>query len=498
MCTRVHMSKSVPVIENRWAGSKNTEYLRVIAPATGQPLWDIVCSDEHGVDAAIRAARSAFEKWRWVPALERGRILRECAEAIKPFANEIAEIESQEMGKPVIQAHMDVQVLIASFEYFGGLTAVLPSRAQDVGHSYSMTMLEPFGIIGGILPFNWPPIHTGAKSAPALAVGNAVVLKPPEQAPRTIMRIVEILNTVLPRDLLQVVPGGPDVGKALAAHPMIAKLSFTGASPTGVHVLKTLADNLTPAMMELGGKNALIVMADADLDQAVPYAIEGGFYNCGQACTASSRLLVHADIHDEFVERLVAGVSRLRLGPLDDALTTVGPVANHGQQRKVLDFIDVAQKEGATIAFQGELPSDPALAAGAWVRPTVITGVTRDMRVAREEIFGPVVAVMRFGSMEEAVEIANDTPYGLVAGVFSGDTAQALAIARRLSVSSVFINNYHRTFFGTPFGGTKHSGFGREHAPETLSEYGFTKSYRLPSGIGEMPHWAGSTSSSNS
>lgn len=467
------------------------ESLSVVNPATGAPLWDVACTSAADVDRAVREAREAFEHWRWTTPFERARTLQSCSDVLATHQEEIARIESSEMGKPLSQARMDAQLLSASFAYFGGLAPHLPSRAQDVGHSFTLTMLEPYGVIGGIIPFNWPPIHTGAKTAPALAVGNAVVLKPPEQAPRTIMRIGEILDTVLPPNLVQILPGGPDVGKALAANPLIAKLSFTGASATGVQVLKSLADNLTPAILELGGKNPMILMDDADLDKAVPFAVEGAFYNAGQACTATSRLLVHDAVHDRFVERLIEEVRRLKLGDPADPATSVGPVANHSQQRKVLDYIELARAEGATIAFQGTLPSDPAFAGGAWVPPTVITGVTHGMRVAREEIFGPVVGVTRISSAREAIEIANDTPYGLVAGVFSSDTSQALAISRRLSASVVFVNNYHRAFFGTPFGGTRHSGYGREHAAETLAEYGYTKSYRMPNGMGPIPQWSG-------
>jgi len=316
------------------------------------------------------------------------------------------------------------------------------------------------------------------------------VLKPPEQGPLSVMRCVDVLQEVLPDDVIHVVPGlGATTGQALASHPLVAKMSFTGSPQTAVAVLKTLADNLTPALMELGGKNPLIVFDDADLDLAVAGIIEGAFYNQGEACTAASRILVHRSLHDEVVARLADAVPRLRVGdPLQPGIA-VGPLVTAAQQQRVMGYLELGVAEGARIVAQAPLPEDPRLAGGFWAPPTVFADVTRDMRIAREEIFGPVTVVIPFDDDAEAIEIANDTDFGLVAALFSADGTRALAAGRRIDAGIVFVNNYHRGILGTPFGGTKHSGYGREHSPETLAEFGRSKTFRMASGNGTPPRW---------
>jgi acyl-CoA reductase-like NAD-dependent aldehyde dehydrogenase len=426
-----------------------------------------------------------------VPARERGRLLFDCARVIRSHADELAALETLEMGKPLSQARrFDVEFCIASFEFYGGLADKVPGHAFDLGPVAAHTVHEPYGVVGGIIPFNWPPIHTAAKSAPALAAGNTVVLKPPEQDPLTIMRIVELLESVLPADVLGVVPGsGPEAGTALAGHPRVERLSFTGSTATGRAVLKLAADAMTPATVELGGKNPLLVFADADVDAAVRGALEGAFFNQGEACTAASRLLAEAPVHDEFVARLAAAVERLRVGDGRDPATHVGPLISATQQRRVLDHIDRAIGEGATVAARAPLPADPRLAGGYWVAPTLFTDVTPAMATPRDEVFGPVSAVLRFSGEAEGLELANDTPYGLVAAVYSGDPARARRMARRLDAGVVMVNNYSRAFLGTPFGGYGDSGYGREHAIESLLEFTRTKNIREPSGLGAIPEW---------
>lgn len=393
------------------------------------------------------------------------------------------------MGKPVTQARQfDVETAITIFEYFASVVEVLPSQARDYGPVFDVTTLEPYGVIAGIVPFNWPPIHTAGKTAPALAVGNAIVLKPPEQTPSVVLRMVELINSALPDDLVHAVPGGGAVGAALAAHPLVGKVSFTGSPVTAVSVLHTTADNLTPTLMELGGKNPLLVFEDADLDAALLAAIDGGFFNQGEACTAASRILLHHSIFDRFSARLCAAVQRLKVGDGADPETDVGPLVTQAQQRRVLDYLDIGVTEGAHIAAQAPLPDDSRLADGFYVPPTVLTDVTPQMRVATEEIFGPVVALIPFADEADAVRIANGTQFGLVAGVFTRDTDRALRVSRQIRAGAVFINNYVRVAVGTGFGGVGHSGFGREHAQETLAEYGYTKTIRLAADT--PPRWA--------
>ncbi|AYE94006.1 aldehyde dehydrogenase [Mycobacterium paragordonae] len=473
----------------RWSSRSDEHQFVVENPATGQPVARIQGAGTQQVHEAVQAALAAQQRWKQRPARERGRHLRRVADVIRAHADEIAALESLEMGKPVTQARQfDVATAITIFEYFASVVEVLPSQARDYGPVFDVTTLEPYGVIAGIVPFNWPPIHTAGKTAPALAVGNAIVLKPPEQTPSVVLRMVELINSALPDDLVHAVPGGGAVGAALAAHPLVGKVSFTGSPVTAVSVLRTTADNLTPTLMELGGKNPVLVFDDADLDAALLAAIDGGFFNQGEACTAASRILLHHSIFDQFSAGLCAAVQRLKVGDGADPDTDVGPLVTQAQQRRVLDYLDIGVTEGAHIAAQAPLPDDSRLADGFYVPPTVLTDVTPQMRVATEEIFGPVVALIPFADEAEAVRIANGTQFGLVAGVFTRDTDRALRVSRQIRAGAVFVNNYVRVAVGTGFGGVGHSGFGREHAQETLAEYGYTKTIRLAADT--PPRWA--------
>jgi len=446
----------------------------------------------------VRAAHAAHLDWKQRPARQRGHYLRKVADVIRAHADEIAALESLEMGKPIAQArHFDVEAAISIFDYFGSMVEVLPSQARDYGPVFDVTTLEPFGVIAGIVPFNWPPLHTAGKTAPALAVGNAIVLKPPEQTPSVVLRMVELIASVLPDDLsdelVHVVPGAGTVGAALAGHPLVGKVSFTGSPQTGSAVLRTAAANLTPTLMELGGKNPLLVFDDADLHEALLAAVDGGFFNQGEACTAASRILVQDNIFTEFERRLAAAVGRLRVGDGADPATEVGPLVTAAQQKRVLDYLDIGAAEGARIAAQAPLPSDPRLANGFYVPPTLLTDVTPDMRVATEEIFGPVVTLIPFSDEDEAVRIANCTQFGLVAAVFSRDIDRVMRVSRQIKAGTVFVNNYVRVAVGSGFGGIGHSGFGREHAQETLAEYGYHKNVRLAGRRDELPRWSAAT-----
>jgi betaine-aldehyde dehydrogenase len=480
----------VNVTRTRWSSASDGDQFVVENPATGQPVAVVHGAGSGQVDQAVRAAHAAQQEWGRRPARERGRYLRKVAEVVRANADEIAALESREMGKPITQArYFDVEAAIAIFEYFASVVEVLPSQARDYGHVFDVTTLEPYGVIAGIVPFNWPPIHTAGKVAPALAVGNAVVLKPPEQTPSVVLRMVELINSVLPADLVHAVPGAGAVGAALAAHPLVGKVSFTGSPDTASKVLHTAADNLTPTLMELGGKNPLLVFDDADLPEALLAAVDGGFFNQGEACTASSRILLQDNIYDEFSAKLADAVKKLRVGDGADPATEVGPLVTQAQQKRVLDYLDIGVAEGARIAAQAPLPADPQLAQGFYVPPTVLTDVTPDMRVATEEIFGPVIALLRFTDEDEAVRIANGTRFGLVAGVFTRDSDRALRVSRQIRAGAVFVNNYVRVAVGSGFGGVGHSGFGREHALETLAEYGYSKTIRLTANRDELPRW---------
>jgi acyl-CoA reductase-like NAD-dependent aldehyde dehydrogenase len=482
-------STDIVAITTRWAAADRPP-MEVDNPASGQVFAAVHVSDAAAVDAAVRAAAAAQPRWASRTARERGRLLTAVAQHIRDHADETAALESREMGKPISQARgLDLEVCTTVFEFFGSAVVAMPNYVRDQGFVLDMTLLEPYGVIGAIIPFNWPPIHTAGKVAPALAAGNAVVIKPPEQAPLAILRLVELISEVLPDDVVHVVPGGPEVGAALASHPGIGKLSFTGSPTTGSAVIRAAADNLTPTLMELGGKNGLVIFDDADLDLAVTAAVEGGYFNQGEACSASSRIIVQRGVYEEVVRRLSDATSRLRVGDGADPGTHVGPLVSSVQQRKVLDYIDLGVAEGARIVSQAALPSDPALADGYFVPPTLFADVTPTMRIATEEIFGPVVAVIPFDDEDDAVTIANGTAYGLMAAVFSKDASRTLRVSRRLRAGIVFVNNYNRMVTGLPFGGVGHSGYGREHALQTLAEYGYSKTVRMPSGTAPVPVW---------
>ena len=478
-------------VGGRWAPAADAPRFAVHEPATGQVLAMVEGSTDATVADAVADSRRAFEQgWRQTTPRERAGLLREVAAVIRAHAAELAELEAREVGKPRRDAlRFDVSYCSAAFDYYAGLAETLHGEIVDSGPIEARVKYEPYGVVAAILPFNWPPLHFSKKSAPALAAGNTVVLKPGEQAPLAVLRLVELVNQVLPPGVVNAVTGSA-AGPALTTNPLVERITFTGATETGRAVLRAAAANLTYATMELGGKNALIVLDDADMDVAVDTAIEGMFYNQGEACTSTARLLVHASRHDEFLERFCAAAARLVVGDGLDPATDIGAMVDQRQQQRVLSYLGRGLDEGARIAFQGTVPTAPRLAGGYWVPPTVLADVTADMTVAQEEIFGPIACVIRYQSEDEAVAIANGTAYGLTAALITRDHFRASRLADRLEAGMIFVNNYmRRSFLGTPFGGVKGSGFGRENAAETLHEFVRAKNIRFPSGHGPVPTW---------
>lgn len=473
-----------------WVPAADRETFVVTEPATGRELARVVSGDAELVASAVADSRRAYADWKLMAPRERGRLLHLVAAKIREHIDELAELEAREVGKPRRDAQgFDLSFCHAGFDYFAGLADTLHGEILDQGPIEARVIYEPYGVVAAILPFNWPPIHFTKKSAPALAAGNTVIVKPGEQAPLTVLRLVELANEVLPPGVVNSVPG-VDAGPALATHPRVERITFTGATITGQRVLRSAAEHLTFATMELGGKNAVMVLADANLDQAVAVVLEGMFYNQGEACTSTARILVHASIHDEFLERFSAATRRLVVGDGLDPRTDIGAMVDAVQRDKVLAHLERGLNEGARLVVQGELPTDERLRDGYWVAPTVLADVTPEMSIAQEEIFGPIACVMRFTDEEEAIEICNGTQYGLTAAICTRDESRAYRIAQRLEVGMVFVNNYmRRAFLGSPFGGQKGSGFGRENAAETLHEFVRSKNIRFPSGRGEVPTW---------
>ncbi|WP_440766215.1 aldehyde dehydrogenase family protein [Natronorubrum sp. DTA7] len=454
--------------ENRSA----EEYFSTTDPATGDPIAEVATATADDVDRAVTAARTALPAWRSKSPVERGQIVHRIAERIREHADELATIESRDQGKPLSQARDDVEGTARYFEYYAGTADKLEGESIPLGEdTLDLTTREPYGVSGQIIPWNFPLSITARGVAPALVAGNTAVVKPAPTTPLSALHLAEICAEAgVPDGVLNVVTGGAEPGVALSSHEGIDQLTFTGSVPTGEAVMRSAAETITPVTLELGGKNPAIVMPDADLDEAVFWISAGIFTNAGQICSAADRALVHESIYDEFVERIVARAESYTLGPGTDD-PDMGPL-NHAEHfDSVLEYIDVGTTEGATLETGGE----PLDRDGHFLPPTVFSDVDNDMRIAQEEIFGPVLTVIPFADRDEAIAIANDVEFGLTGGVFSRDIKQALTMARRIDAGGVYVNEWFGGSTETPFGGTKKSGIGREKGLEGLDSYLQTK-----------------------
>ena len=450
------------------------EHFSSIDPSTGQTFAEVARGNAEDVDQAVQAARQAFKSWRSVEPSDRGRILHRVATRILKEADDLARTESIDTGFPLRDCLLVTNSVAARyFEYYGGLADKLGGETIPVpGNHLDYTLREPLGVVGQIIPWN-SPLYDGSRGiAPALAAGNTVVLKPAEEAMVTMLRLAQIMTEEgLPDGVFNVVTGyGPEAGAALAGHPDINGISFTGSVETGIKVMKLAADNVVPVNLELGGKSANIVFADADIDLSVMWAMLAIFTASGQICTAGSRLLLANGVHDEFVEKLVERTKQLRIGPALENLD-LGPLISQSQLERVLGYIAIGKAEGAAVVAGGERLTEGALGAGYFVAPTIFDRVESQMRIAQEEIFGPVLSVLTFEDADEALEIANGTQYGLAAAVWTRDLKTAHHMAKHLEVGSVFINRYYPSGIEGPSGGYKRSGFGRVDGIEVLRNY---------------------------
>ena len=469
------MSETLIINGERGSASDGGTF-EVFDPSTGGNLATVAKATREDVSRAVASAHRAMSSKAWggiVPA-ERGRIMNRMAQMLRDRAEELATLESRDNGKPLRQARTDVQVAARYFEFFAGIADKIMGNTIPLGPGFlDFTVREPIGVSAQIVPWNYP-IQIGARGvAPALAAGCAVVLKPSSEAPMTALRLGEIgLECGLPPGALNVVHGtGSEAGVALASHPDINQLTFTGSVDVGIGVAKLAAENVVPVVMELGGKSPNIVFADADLDLAVQGVSTAIFQNAGQTCSAGSRLLVERKAHDALVEKLTARARAMRIGPgVSDP--DMGPIISKRQLETVERYVGIGTGEGATIAAGGARPSDPALGKGYYYQPTLLDRVTPDMRVAQEEIFGPVLAMIEFDDLEEAAEIANRSQYGLVSGIWTRDINKAMALAARIKAGQVYINTYGAGGgVELPFGGYKKSGYGREKGLESLASY---------------------------
>lgn len=460
---------------NRTAASDGGTF-EVVDPSTGGPLATVAKATTADVSRAVAAAHAALESKAWggiLPA-ERGRIMQRIAQAIRGRAEELATLESRDNGKPLTQARTDVQVAARYFEFFGGVADKIMGHTIPIGPGFiDFTVREPIGVSAQIVPWNYP-IQIGARGvAPAIAAGCAVVLKPSSEAPMTALRLGEIgLECGLPPGALNVVPGtGAEAGVALASHPDINQLTFTGSVDVGITVARMAAGNVVPVVMELGGKSPNIVFADADLDATVRGVSTAIFQNAGQTCSAGSRLLVERPAHAALVAKLTERARSMRIGPgVSDP--DMGPIISKRQLETIERYVAIGTGEGATIAAGGGRPSGASLGQGYYFQPTLLDGVSADMRVAQEEIFGPVLAIVAFDDLDEAARIANHSQYGLVAGIWTRDINKALTLASRIKSGQVYVNTYGAGGgVELPFGGYKKSGYGREKGLESLASY---------------------------
>jgi len=487
----VSILRALPPVAIFSRSSRNKTLLFAVEnPATGKTITTIQAGDTESTNAAVEASQAAYVKWKVRTQHERCVFLMRASDQIKKGARELAVLLCLETGKPFTDAEDEITVMMQIFEYFGSIRDELQMELFDQDGIYSAVIYEPLGVCAGIIPYNSPPIHVGAKVAPCLAAGNTIILKPSQQAPLTAILIVESLQKVLPKDVIQTVPGlGPEVPQALINHPLVKMVSFTGSSTVGAQVASSAGATLTTTALQLGGKTAFIVFADADLDTAVHDAFEGAFFNKGEACTASMLILVHKSLYPVFVEKMAAGVSKLKAGDGLDPSTQIGAVISREKRQQALKAIELAKSQGARLAAQGSM-SNYAHADGFFVLPTLLADVTPEMMaIAAVEICAPIACVGSFGTEDEAVEIVNASRYGLCAGIYSTDMSRAMRIARRIDVGVVLVNNYSRGVLGTPLGGTKDSGHGRELWSGSLREWSSIKDIRYPNRSGPMPRW---------
>ncbi|WP_313692172.1 aldehyde dehydrogenase family protein [Halorarum halobium] len=449
-------------------------------PTTGDVLADVPAGGPEDVDRAVRAASEAYEgEWGEQGASDRQRLLHEIADRIEAERKAFAMLESLDNGKPTGESFGDVAVAADHFRFFAAATRLdegitLPA---DDGPRHVSTVQEPFGVVGQITPWNFPLLMAAWKLAPALAAGNAVVLKPAEETPLSALKLAGILGDVLPDGAVNVVTGfGEEAGAPLTEHPDVGKVAFTGSTPVGKQVMKAAAERIADVTLELGGKSPLVVHPDVDVEKGVRAAVLAIFYNTGECCTAGSRLFVHEDVADEFLDALVEAAEGLTMGDPLERDTRLGPKVSPEQVDRTMSFVEDAREEGATFLTGGEPVEDPDLAGGSFVAPTIVEGLDHDSDTVQQEIFGPVLEVFRWDDYDEMMTLANDVDYGLAAGVLATDIETAYRTAKDIEAGTVWVNQYQDFPAGMPFGGYKQSGIGRETAFETVNHYTRTKS----------------------
>lgn len=467
-------------IDGAFESSSGDETIEVEYPYDGQVWATVPNGTTEDVERAVSAANRAFEEWRdWMPS-ERASVLHDIADIFDAHAEELGELETRQNGKLLREMRGQMNGIGDWYRYYAGLCNTSEGRTPPVenkaGEMFNYVRKEPIGVVGAITPWNSPLLLMTWKLAPSLAAGNTFVHKPSEQTPVSALRFAELLydETDIPVGVYNVVPGHGETGRVLTESDGVDKLAFTGSTAVGREIGATAGERLVPVSLELGGKSPNIVFPSANIDNAINGVIKGIFAATGQTCLAGSRVFVHEDIHETFVDRLTERARSIELGDPMDPETEMGPVAFRQQWEKVREYIEIGQDEGATVAFGGERPED--LPGECFITPTVLVDVDNEMQVAREEIFGPVASVISFADEQEVLRKANDTSYGLAAGVWTEDIRQAHRLVEGIEAGTVWVNEYRTVSYRTPFGGYKDSGIGRENGREALEEYQQTKS----------------------
>lgn len=461
-------------IAGEWVDAEDKETLNSFSPADGSLLAEISEATRADVDKAVDAAWKAFESYRHTTPKERAKILNEIADIIDANKEHLAMVETMDNGKPIRETlNVDIPLAADHFRYFAGVILADEGTLNKFdAHNISLVIREPIGVVGQVIPWNFPFLMAAWKLAPALAAGDAIVIKPSSTTSLSLLELMKLIENVVPKGVINLITGsGSKSGEYLLQNDRLSKLAFTGSTEIGYEVAKAAADKLIPATLELGGKSANIFFDDCDMDVAMDGLLLGILFNQGQVCCAGSRVFVQEGIYDEFVKRAVEKFKSVKVGLPWDPETQMGAQISPGQQNKVLGYIDVAVREGAKIAIGGKKHADKELKDGVFIEPTLITEVTNEMTVAREEIFGPVAVVIKFKDEADVIRMANESEYGLGGGVFTQDINKALNVANSLETGRVWINTYNAIPEGAPFGGYKKSGIGRETHKMILDAY---------------------------
>lgn len=483
LCAEWLKTEKKLLIDGQWVAAESGKTFETINPATGEVLSKIAEGGKADVDKAVKAARKAFEEgpWRKMPAAQRARLLYKLADAIEERADEFAQLETLDNGKPIKESRwVDVVQAVETFRYYAGWVTKLEGETTNVnGDFFTYTLREPIGVVGQIIPWNFPLLMAAWKLGPALACGNTVILKPAEQTPLTALRIGELAMEIgFPPGVLNIITGfgANSAGSAISEHMDIDKVAFTGEDKTGKIIVQASTGNLKRVSLELGGKAPNIVFADADIDAAVKGAIMGIFFNQGQVCCAGSRLFLDNAIHDEFMTKLTERVGKMKQGNGLDEQTQIGPQVSKEQQERILSYVEAGKKEGAKLVCGGERPTEGDLANGFFVKPTIFDACNNNMKIAQEEIFGPVLTVIPFKNMEEVAAEANKITYGLSGAVWTQDVKKAHRFASHIKAGTIWVNCYNMFDPQMPFGGYKMSGYGRELGKHSIELYTNIKS----------------------